>query len=263
MGISPEAIDKLIEVGTEPQKLHEDAERVIYSHNGSRIEILKDLGKFVPGRNHKILTLEGYLDYLLSEHCHEDYGIVFIDGNMVIADLDYMGRKTTQRVTLPLMPSEEAQGLYFLTQPCGLDQDELQELLISKLDGCIDDRLLLQISNLRVDAIAKGDVRIDIMGQKSANSESRLRVTYTDPNKEGSTLQADLTNSWVWTGRLWECWPETSEVHLTMRIVHDGGLRFKFIPRRLDAVKREATLKLVAEVKSKLTGRFDVFEGTL
>lgn len=217
-------------------------------------------------RSHNFVTLEGFADYLNSTHAKDDNGIIFVGPDRVFADLIYgLGddeRKSveTHTLNLALGESEEFKALRRFFSP--INQRDLWKLLITKLDGCIDPKLLLAIGSIRVAAAQEAKAEIDFSGLSSGAKSASVKVNFT--TKEGSQASGPIRVDWTFTGRIWESFANPYVIPLRLELEEtDKGIVFTFHPRSLESVLRQARADLVAEISSKVPAdRFTVHEGT-
>jgi hypothetical protein len=253
--LTAETIDRLIESGHKHEIVLDEPGRQVITINGKTVEVAKT----IPARNHTFATLDGLLDYLASGHCAADHGVIFVGDNLVHADLQYQ-QPGKHRASLPIGASEEYAALTVLFM--GVEQKMLWRSLLSKLDGCFDVELMMQISNIQIKADYVADTKIERTGLGNTKTADVTRVTFTAPDGKG-TKTADLWTKWEWEGRIWEAFDRTFKIPLTLEINTEGKAPlFLFHPRRLDAILRTAKLALVEEIKGKAPASFTVHEGT-
>jgi hypothetical protein len=250
-----QTLNRLIELGSSATHLRDDRLYNYVAVNGK----VERIAKLNPKREHVFRSLEGFLDYLNSDKSGSGPGIIFVGEKSIVAELDYMS-ELRQTAALPLAHSEEylaAQSLF-----SGLPQKALWRLLLTKLDGCISNELLLQISSLNVKIQADADLDIQRTGLENSRQNQTVRVTFNDPKGKG-TRTAEIETAWSWVGRIWEAWDHTFEIETTMEIESNQGVQFVFHPKRLETTTRNALLALVSHVQEKVQAdRFTVYEGT-
>jgi hypothetical protein len=211
-------------------------------------------------RRHEFHTLQSFKDYLNSEDCGSDHGVIFVNPESVYADLAYK-EHTIQAAKLPLTFSDEFIALQDI---CGKyhGQKELWRKLISDLHGCIDAGLLLSISQIRIAASREDEAKVDITGVGSSQSKEAFAITYADPRTQADKT-AEIPVEWNWKGPIYDCFPEESAVCLRLEVATtDRGLAFIFHPRKLRQVMQSAREAIVQSIASEVPDRFRVYEGT-
>jgi hypothetical protein len=251
MDLTAESIEKLQNSGA-PVTLFEDTESMQVAMNGDVRTIIKT----VPMRMHRMDTLTGLLDYLASIHAKGDSGVVFVGDSTVTVDLQYQ-KPGTHTLTLTLGRSDEYNALQSLF--AGVSQKQLHNLLLTKLDACIDPALFLQISSIKIGADETIESIIKPSGLTNKSGSSKISMTFSAPKGEG-THTAEIQQKWQWKGRIWEAFDDEFVIDLTLEL-DSNGPKFTFHPRRLDVVLRTARLALVNELKGKVPDTFTVHEG--
>lgn len=258
-----EAINYLVQIGQKtPQVLtvHVDPEKIhkLICHGDGKTELMQ-FDQQPVNREHQIFSLEDFIEYLNSDHCKNDNGIVFVEEKQAIADLAYRIHQT-QRVVLPLENSVEYDALLKLTT--GVGQKELWKLLITDLDGCLPESLLAAISVIQVSSKTEGNCEIKLTGESSSRSNSGLKVTFQP--KEGAELkETTIPLDWEWKGRIWECFDRVCAIKLRLEIDTDAGLRFIFNPRKMAQTLIEQRACLVEHLQEKISARFQIYQGNL
>lgn len=259
--IHKEALEYLIEVGEQRERVipvHDDGtnETKLIVHKDGQSE-LKEFSKPPVERHHSFLSVDGFVDYLNSEHC-KNGGIIFVDSSGVKADLNYLTHGE-QFVTLPLKDSEEYSALRNLMR--GVDQPALWELLVTKLNDCISSDLLLAIGSMKVHRKSESESKINVTGIRDSKGVQSTIIQYQQ--KDGTPQEAEIKVDWTFKGRIWECFDKEFEIKLRLVISVDDHIVFRFVPIRLDKVLLEARQALVKEIHNNLTPeRFTVHEGT-
>jgi len=256
MTLNVETINRIIELGAKAEIVAEDAFAQHVAINGK----VTAIQKIVSRRRHLFMSRVGFIAYLNSEKSGKEPGAIFVNDQSVYADLNYMG-EVPQVANLPLTFAEEYAGLCTIIQ--GVSQKVLWREMLTRLSGCIDNGLLVQVSNLNIRQESGSNVKIEHLGLEQQKTDKGVRIAVDDQNGKGS-LVAELDTKWTWTGRIWEAFEQTFSIELTMEVdISSGPLRFIFHPKRLETVKREARLALVEEIKNQISGeRFAVYEGT-
>jgi len=214
-------------------------------------------------RDHIFATMEGFIDYLTSTHTEADRGIVFVGEGDVVARLRY-GHVERHKAVLRLDYAEEHVALRHLSQ--GVGQKELWRLLVSRLQGCVDDSLLVAIESLRLSRKEEQAIEIAKIGLVKAQGQRQIQVAFRDPSGEGDR-DFSVMSQWTFNVRFWECFQRAFSVETTLEVTTDGdGLHFQFHPRRLDLIERKARLDLVDTLRQGIhdggaAARFTIHEG--
>ncbi|GMW02620.1 MAG: hypothetical protein AMXMBFR84_37560 [Candidatus Hydrogenedentota bacterium] len=220
------------------------------------------------GRNHTFTTLEGFCDFLNGPHCVDNHdgegvGVVFVqreDAKLAHADLDYLGNGKPESAVLSLQRSTEYKALEKLAT--GIGQASLWRLLFTDLEGCIEpDNLITYILDMDVKLEDGKQVKISPLGPSAVRSSSAVSIKY--PNSEGGMETREMPVEWKWSGRIWEGFDYSCEVDLRMELSasREGDVIFKFHPKRLAEHNNNARLALVAALRQRVTGPFNVYEG--
>lgn len=256
-----QAIEYLLQAGRKtPQVLavHEDPEKIhkLICFSDGQSELMQFDQKPV-NREHKIFSLADFIEYLNSDHCKNDKGVVFVEEKRAIADLAYRIHQT-QRAVLPLDDSAEYAALLQLIR--GVGQKELWKLLITDLDGCLPDSLLASISLIQVSSKTEGSCEIKLTGESNNRMNNGLKVTFQP--KEGAELkETTIPLDWEWKGRIWECFDRICTIKLRLEINTDAGLCFIFNPRQLAKTLIEQRACLVKHLQEEIGKRFQVYQG--
>ncbi len=220
---------------------------------GSKADLV-DYPREKPNRNHTFATLDGFVSFLTSDQVHADpKGIVFV-GHEAVADLAY-GKHRMDQAVLELRPSTELDALANLFD-VGYTQRDLWTLLIGDLAGCFDDSLLLAISQLKMTKTSEAATTIQATGIEDDGGAMKMIVGCGEN-------QVAVPVDWVFTGRAFECWDLEFTLDLRLEVTVDGGIGFRFHPRRFTQWKNACRLDLVREIAERLANKFDVHEGTL
>lgn len=230
---------------------------------------LYDFPKPPLDKRHRFQTLEGLKYFLISNHASHG-GVVFVGNDNIIADYGYY-ENTTRRATLQLNYSTEYAALKFLMN--GVQQKYLWQLLNGDLDGCIDKSLALSVSQVKVSGNTEQSVKIHDNGLSDESQQRYVSIIFADPQGKGEH-EASLATEWKWRGRVWECFDEITEIDLRLELSEEATgdgkrkLIYKFYPRRLAKVLRDARQRLVDQLSEELSGsdggsnKFLVVEGT-
>jgi len=243
--------------GVKPEQIHSIEDELFFAlWDNGKVKIEK-LPQCKPTREHTFGSLEGFLDYLNSDHCANDKGIVFVGQEQIFVNLAYKTNEA-QEAKLPLKFSDEYQAMRSLAD--GVKHKALWQLLITKLHGCMSPALLLAIGQIKITGGTESQIRVDITGITDGKQSDSLRVSFA-VNKGEAT--ADIPMEWTWKGRIWEQFGNEYEITLRLEIeVVNGALVFRFHPRRPQEVLRQATQDLVAEIKKAIPKQFTAHEGS-
>lgn len=253
-------------VNPNPVKLHVTETEEIYLLTTKQGPVFERFAKIPKHEAHKIETVEGFLDYLKAR-CPEHDGIVFVNAGSIYSRLHYRQDANINpndgHVQVPLLFSEEYAALMTI---CGtpVNQKTLRDLLIGPLASTLDVQLELLISSIRISPSAMHQVQIDTAGIARSESKRSVAITFPLPNGQGATETKDIPLEWDWQGRIFEAFDKEYDIRLRLDLAYneETGLKFKFIPRRLDRVLRQARLDLVSDLKGKVPANFTVHEGT-
>ncbi len=220
-------------------------------------------------RQHSFTTLDGLVGYLTSAHCEGDKGVVFVEEHRVMVSLRYGTLDIDPWVILPLGWSDEYGALERLF--AGVGQQELWESLVGALYDCVDDGLLNSISSLRLNRKRMGNSDIDSVGIVSGSSGESVTLRSAAKKDSDPDQDVEIDLRWDFTVRLWEAFPReyTIPTRLVVKDMKEKGVLFKFVPRRLEELRRDARLDLAKEIRDRLQidgdsgGTFSVFEGSL
>lgn len=248
--------------GVKPVEVYSDSTRIIVGipGTGGNLELV-EYQKERPTRNHQFATLVGLIEYLNSKHCVEDDGILFVSRRQIRAELKY---RTTDRslCNLTLEHTSEYNAFQRLVRPEGHTQRDLWRLLITDLDGCVSKALLLAISQIKIKATEEANITIDSTGLANSDSRGSATVLFNDPSGKGQHT-ANIPLDWDWTGQLWTCFEEQSEIGLRLELANDNGLKFHFHPIRIERVVETTHQRMVENIREQLPPQFTVYEGIL
>lgn len=266
--MSAAAIQLLLEKGaTTPQVLevYSDDKSVVKAiiMPGEEQEIREFKRLLPPDRVHTFGTVESLVEYLNSEHCQDDHGIVFVGPEDVVADLQYRNAVRRDRARLPLKYSEEFQALLQITrQPINLKN--LYRLLLTKLKTAMPRELLLAISSMSVKCVSEASMKMDPTMLDSSSGGAAVLIRFDGGKQTGEDSEI-IKLDWTWEGPIWLCWPNFFGVDLRLELVKSGddGIAFMFHASRLETVLSEARLLLAMELQAKVADlkRFTVHEG--
>lgn len=263
-----EALQFLVELGAEKTKEIFEGDGVEHHLINGKLE---ELDRPLPNRSHTFRTLDGFIDYLQSDHAKkttintddDERGkdVVFVGSDSIRAQLLYQESTANEhRLNLNLEESEEFLALRKLFD--GVSQKDLWRMLVTDLTGCINNSLLLAIGQLDVTEKNVQQTRIDTSGIEQREGSNGITILYPAQNGEGELI-APLKVDWDWTGRIWECFNQEAVVHLRLEIeLEKNGLKFKFHPSRLELVMSGQRADIVETLRERLPKeQFDVFEG--
>ena len=265
--ISREAIEYLYEQGkldTRVLDVHEGAESVhkLIVNSDGKSE-LKEYPYPPISRDHVTYSIDDFVKYLKSNHA-KDGGVIMVNETDVVADLAY-AKHATFLARLPLRFSTEFVALQELFE--GVGHKELWSLLISHLDGCIDEALLASLSMIHVSASTVGNTEIESTGVQNASISAKVNILCQ--SREGADkTPVSMKTDWKFTGRLWEYYDKTCDIDLRMEVdvagkENEKKLVFKFHPKKLERIKSEMRAALVERLRKDLTGheKFIVIQG--
>lgn len=258
-------VKKLAVNQTRLQQIHADknGEEIAFIEGGTFLE-----SRHFPSQpknpNHTFSNYSGFVDYLTGALCSgsvDSPNALFVGADSVVAEFDYRD-KHEQRVTLPLLASEEFSALMKLSR--GVPQSELWRLLVTSLDGCIESTLLTSIAHVQIRKSSESEVEIDTSGMVSGSAGSRIGLTYPKAGQQGDG-KTDMPTEYTFTGRIWECWDRNFSIDARLTIERDeDGLIFKLHPRRLAQQLRDARAVLKADLDDRLADKFYcVYEGEI
>lgn len=260
-----EAIDRLLEIATRAvpvgTPIYEDSTKIVLGMQTTQELVIKEISKPVMTRGHSFSTLEGFLDYLNSAHTEKDHGIIFVGEKLVRANLRYDQAIEHHNVMLELEESDELTALRKLFE--GVYQKNLWRMLITDLDGHIDDDLLLSIAQLSMASKAESEAVIDATGIVAGSQSNQVAIMFK--SKNDASERANLRVDWIFHGRMWACFKREYDVRLRLELdATSSGLRFIFHARGLEDVLSAARADLVSEIDTKIPkDRFTVHEGSL
>lgn len=218
---------------------------------------LEDYELDPPVVDHEITSLVDFTRFMaLAAEKHgkeqfKDQAVVFVEPGRVYADLAY-GQHQKHRLSLPLHRSETWNAMQQLF--CGVDQKTLWRLLIGPLSESIRDadRLAALVSQVQVASGSNVKVEIDPYGMESHCRAQSLMVQFAGAKNEG-VQQVPIDIEWHWTGWIWEGVEEAVlPVDLMMRLEITPDLNFRFHPRNLPMVERNARDGLVGYLRSNV-----------
>lgn len=242
------------------------AEVLEVHRRGSKVTKLVQSGGFYrledyeldpPAVDHEISSLVDFTRFMAvatekyGQEQFKDLAVVFVEPLRVMADLAY-GQHQKRRLALPLSLSESRAALEHLFT--GVDQKTLWRLLIGPLSESLRDadRLAALVSQVQVASGSNVKVEIDPYGMESHCRAQSLVVQFAGAKNEG-VQQVPIDTEWHWTGWLWEGVEEAIlPVSLVMRLEISPDLTFRFHPRNLPMVERNAQDALVGYLRENL-----------
>lgn len=266
-----DAIETLIAIG-------KDAPRVmpVYDHGeqvsqlviaGDGTSTLQKYDKRPKDITMKATSLDSFIAYMKANTNPERGAEIFVtlgeltpQASQVYGDLAPR-QHLIHAIRLFLSHSVAFAQLHRLTHPT--TQHEFWEALIGDLSGCINDKLLGQISAMTHEEKVLSEAMIDTSGLVSGGENKSLSITI--PGK-GGTNDTELGVDWKWSGYIWEEHRDLVQ-SISLRLVVDKssqGLRFRFIIKDLAQVINVASESLMGTLRESLDNApFAIYEGEI
>lgn len=256
-----EKISELLGLVTRPVQVlevHRRCGKVTKLFRGGDLVQTKEFDLDPPAVDHEISSLVDFTRFMALEAEKYDReqlknppAVVFVEPRRVMADLAY-GQHQKRRLALPLNLSESRAALEHLFT--GVDQKTLWRMLIGPLAESIRDadRLAAVVSQVQVASGSKVNVQIDPYGLETRGSGQSLVVQFTGVQNEG-VQQVPIDTEWYWEGWIWDGVEEALlPDDLVMRLEITSDLTFRFHPRNLPMVERNARDALVGYLRTNV-----------
>ena len=263
MSLTKEALQYVADLALEGRNIHE-AKDIVYRalKNPDGSSHIEEYARDPVPRNHKFEALDGFLNYLKSDHC-KDEGVIFVSPDLIFADLEY-GEYGQQNISLALTHSEEYNAFLSICHVDGdnyfMPQKEIWRKLISSLADTIDPAFLLQVQGIGLGQSNKAKFEIDNSGITSTKVAQKVSITVSQENKESKT--APFLIDWEWKGRIWECFNKEYNISFRVEVeTDDSGIGFICHPKRKQTVLRRAREDIVDNLIKVVPKQFKVYEG--